>query len=90
MSNQQYFAIKAIKENKTGATAAQLAKYGIKNASAVIASLRKRGHTIITQFSEKNGQRVGKYVMPFGTRTEEEKLSKTAHKQISKQFDLAT
>lgn len=89
MSNQQYFAIKAIKENKTGATAEQMAKYGIKNASAVIASLRQRGHTIVTQFVEKNGKRIGKYVMPFGTRTEEEKLSKTARKQISRQFGIA-
>jgi hypothetical protein len=89
MSTQLYFAVKAIKENKNGATSQHLAKYGIKNASAVISTLRKRGHTIVTQFVTKNGQRVGKYLMPFGTRTEEAKLTKTARKAIAKEFGLA-
>ncbi len=80
MANNMYFVIKAIKENKLGATAAQIAKYGVKNVSATVSYLRKRGHEIVSMD--------GRYVLPFGTRDEAAKLSKTARKQIAKQFGL--
>ena len=89
-TNNLYFVIKAIKENKSGATAAQIAKYGVKNVSATVAELRKRGHEIVTQFYvAKDGTRKGRYTLPFGTRDEAAKLTKTARKQIAKEFGLA-
>jgi hypothetical protein len=79
MSMNQYYVIKAIKE-RDGATAAQIAKYGVKNPSSVVYELRKRGHEIVNI--------AGKYLLPFGTRDEAAKLTKTARKQIAKQFGL--
>jgi hypothetical protein len=88
MSNNFYFTIKAIKENKTGATTEQIAKYGVKNVSATVAKLRARGHEIVTEFFVTDGVRKGRYILPFGTRDEAAKLTKTARKQIAKQFGL--
>ncbi len=90
MSNNLYFVIKSIKENKKGATAEQIAKYGVKNVSATVAALRKRGHEVITQmFVDKDGVRKGRYTLPFGTRDEAAKLTKTARKAIAREFGLA-
>jgi len=80
--NQKYFVIKAIKEAKNGVVAPEkiTTKYGVANPAAVVSELRKRGHEIVKLAKG--------YALPFGTRDEAAKLSKTARKQIAKQFGL--
>ncbi len=85
--NNYYYTIKAIKEND-GATAAQIAKYGVANPSATISALRDRGHEIFTQMVKRKGKLVAKYVMPFGTRTEAQKLSRVSKQNIAKTLGL--
>jgi hypothetical protein len=80
MSTNSYFVIKSIKEQGVAAAAYIQKKYKVKNVSATVAALRKRGHEIVTLAEG--------YALPFGTRDEAAKLSKTARKQIAKQFGL--
>ena len=89
--NQKYFVIKAIKESKNGVTALKLQdKFGIANPSAVICELRQRGHAIVSSFRRVAGQRVAFYSMPFGTRTEAAKLSRSEKSAIAKKLGIAT
>jgi hypothetical protein len=69
--NNMYFAVKALAENNFMATTADIAKYGMKNPADAIYQLRKRGHTIFT----KRYQGVSFYVMPFGPKNVEQKMT---------------
>ncbi len=82
MSQNQYRVVKTLIENGTkGATVAQLARKRVENVPQVVYSLRQRGHTIITE--------AGKYFMPFGSRDQEAKLSKTEKAKRLKAFQLS-
>ncbi len=82
MSMNQFFVVKSIMEsNGKGATVTDIAKYHVKNVPQVVYSLRQRGHTIITKSN--------KYFMPFGSREQEARLSKTEKKRILKQFQMS-
>jgi hypothetical protein len=81
MSTNNYFVIRAIKEKGVAASAYIAKKYKVKNVSATVSALRKRGHEILTVS--------GGYALPFGTRDEAAKLTKTERKRISKEFGIA-
>lgn len=82
MSKAQYIVVKTLIENGTsGASVKEFAKKKVKNAAQVVYSLRQRGHTIITE--------AGKYFMPFGSRDQEAKLSKTEKAKRLKVFQLS-
>jgi hypothetical protein len=80
MSTNNYFVIRAIKEKGVAASSYIAKKYKVKNVSATVSALRKRGHEIVTLAEG--------YALPFGTRDEAAKLSKTARNKIAKQFGL--
>ena len=81
MSTNNYFVIRAIKEKGVAASSYIAKKYKVKNVSATVSALRKRGHEILTT--------EGGYALPFGTRDEAAKLTKAERKRISKEFGIA-
>lgn len=71
-----YFVIRAIKEKGIASAEYIRKKYKVKNVSATVHAMRQRGHEVVTTMSG--------YSLPFGTREESAKLSKTARKQIER------